>query len=225
MKKVVLSALAAACAALCAAAPAPRPDWKLPVLTLKYELTGGSIESPDPDEDILIPSSLRNTVSLRLKEDGPVDLGLSLRYSSKDYLVQSGDYQYLSVEHDGKVPVTGALDAGYLLGVRWLSSPELDSDGFSRDYVALKGGLGADLEIARGTSVSLDAAGQWDVHQADPKSRQVYGASLGFTSRLGQWNLSARYRGEARLALGAASAVDPSILNVGSLSFQWDPNR
>ena len=47
----------------------------------------------------------------------------------------------------------------------------------------------------------------------------------GFSSRLGQWILSARYRGEFRLPLGDASAAVPAVYNLGSISVQWDPNR
>jgi len=71
--------------------PAWSLDWKLPVFTLRYEAAGG--ESEDPDDETLQPSSLRNTVSLRVKEDvESASFGLTLRSSMKDYYLQAGDY-------------------------------------------------------------------------------------------------------------------------------------
>jgi hypothetical protein len=213
MKKGLLLA-----ALLAAGVSLPAMEWELPVVTMKYEVTGGSIESPDPDEDILIPSSFRNTVSLRIRESGrPIDLGLTVRYSSKDYLLQAGDYSYLSLEQDGKVALTPVLDLGYTAGGRLVSATE--------DYLALKGGIDGTLDLAKGTRLDVSLDAQADLHETAPASRQVYRASAGLSSRIGQYNLIVRYRGEARLPLGAPTEVVPSFLHVGSLSLQWDPNR
>ena len=47
--------------------------------------------------------------------------------------------------------------------------------------------------------------------------------TAGFTSRLGEWLLSARYRGELRSPLDASVGND--TYNTGGISLQWDPNR
>jgi hypothetical protein len=201
-------------------------DWKLPVVTLKYDVTGGSIESPDPDEDILIPSSLRNTVSLRIKESArPLDLGLTVRWSAKDYFEQSGDYSYLSLEQDARLDLGGGVDLGYVLGARLLTSPQTDGDGLSKDMLALTAGLDAQAAVVRGTRADLSLDARAELAEAGVKSRQVYRASTGLTSRIGQWLLGMRYRAEARLPASSPTLIAPSFLNVGSVSLQWDPNR
>ncbi|HEY9594585.1 MAG TPA: hypothetical protein VHE79_08910, partial [Spirochaetia bacterium] len=43
-------------------------SWDLPVTTLRYEVSEGQTE--DPDDETLEPSSLRHTVTLRVKETG-----------------------------------------------------------------------------------------------------------------------------------------------------------
>ena len=59
MKKCIILPLLFACL------PGWSLDWDLPVVTLKYEAAEGASE--DPDDETLEPSSLRNTVSMRVK--------------------------------------------------------------------------------------------------------------------------------------------------------------
>ena len=109
MKKSMVLLLFFACL------PAWSLDWKLPVFTLRYEAAEG--ESEDPDDETLQPSSLRNTVSLRVKEDvESASFGLTLRSSMKDYYLQAGDYSYLDLEHDGTFHLGEAWKLGYLWG-------------------------------------------------------------------------------------------------------------
>jgi hypothetical protein len=201
-------------------------DWKIPVFTLKYEVTEGTIEDPDPDEDIQIPSSLRNTVSLHLKEAAyPFTFGLTARYSTKDYLLQNGDYSYLTLDQDAKLAALDVLDLGLAFGGKWAYSPLPDSDGLSKDYLALKTRVEAGLELFKGTTLDIGLTAEYDLNTAEVKARQFYTAGVGLTSRLGEWLFSGRYRGVFRLPLGVSSTVQNTMLNEGSFSFQWDPNR
>ncbi len=193
---------------------------------MKYEVSRATIEDPDPDEDVLIPSSLRNTVSLRVKESAdPLSLALTVKYSAKDYLTQSGDYEYFSVDQDTGIALTDWLDLGFMFGVKKTDSPELDTSGLSKDNYALKGGIETAIRFLTGTSLELAFQGEYDSYEAWEKSRQIWSVGAGFTTRLGEWQFSTRYRGEFRFPLASSSVVDQSTLNTGSLSFQWDPNR
>jgi hypothetical protein len=209
---------------LFACLPAWSLDWKLPVFTLKYEAAEGASE--DPDDETLQPSSLRNTMSLRVKEDvESASFGLTLRGSVKDYYQQAGDYSYLDLEQDGTFHVGDAWRLDYLLGMKDMSFPELDSHGLPKDTLLLKAGTGAAFSMVKGTTLDVGTAGRWELAYNTEDSRQAYIFTTGFTSRLGEWLLGAHYRGEFRLPLGASSGVGSSAYNTGSLSFQWDPNR
>ena len=122
MKKSIVPLLLVVCL------PSWSLEWKLPVFTLKYEAAEG--ESEDPDDETLQPSSLRNTISLRVKEDAEeASFGLTLRGSVKDYYLQAGDYSYLDLEHDGTFHLGDAWKLGYTLGMKGMDFPELDPQG------------------------------------------------------------------------------------------------
>lgn len=209
-----------------ALSPAPALEWMLPTFALRYEITGGTIEDPDPDEDIMIPSSLRNSASLTIREKAnPLSLGLLVRWSAKDYLLQAGDYSYLSLEPDAKIELTDAFSLGASGTVKWAASPDLDSSGLSKDYLALKGGLEAVWKPCAGTTLDVSASAEYDVYQAMEKARQLYSVGAGFSSRLGELVLSVRYRGVFRMPLDGAALIVPTSLNTGAVSLQWDPNR
>jgi len=201
-------------------------DWKLPVFTLRHEISGGTIENPDPDEDILIPSSLRNTASLHIKQAAhPLVFDLTVRYSAKEYLLQSGDYSYVTLDQNTKLSLFDFLDLGLAFGGKWAYSPEPDSDGLSKDYTAFKTRGEAEIDLFKGTTLDIGITAEYDLYSAEVKTRQLYTAGAGLTSRLGEWLISGRYRGVFRLPLGDSSAVGSSYLNEGSFSLQWDPNR
>jgi hypothetical protein len=201
-------------------------DWELPVVTLRYGLTDGAAEDPVPDEDILVPASMRNTVELHIRESAdPLDLGFTLRYSAKDYLLQSGDYSYISAGQDVDLSITDAVDLGMSIGLKWLTSPEPDSSGLSKDTLTLNGGITADIDLAKGTGLDASVKAQYDLHAADVKSRQLYTAGVGFSSRLGQFLFGARYRGTLRLPMSVVTDVTMNMLHDVTLSLQWDPNR
>jgi hypothetical protein len=218
MKKSVVLLFAIACL------PSWSLDWKLPVFTMKYEAAEG--ESEDPDDETLQASSLRNTVSLRVKEDVEVaSFGLTVRGSVKDYYFQAGDYSYLDLEHDGSFRLGDAWKLGYTLGMKGMEFPELDSQGLSKDTFSLRAGTNAVFSVMKGTTMEAALAGRYELAENLIDSLQGYVLTTGFSTRLGEWLLGAHYRGAFRLPLGPLSQVGASAYHTASLSLQWDPNR
>jgi hypothetical protein len=220
MEKGVL--LAFAFAFSCAAATGL--DWKLPVVTARYEVAGGASE--DEEDGTLVPDSTRNTVSLRIKEDAsPAGLGLTLKYSVKDYVEENSDYSYVQVDQDAALRLSPLLKLGVLVGGKYATFGQLDGDLLSKDYLALKGGLDATFSLAKGTSLDAGLDARFSLAKEPSKTNQAYTVSTGFSTRLGEWTASARYRGEFRLGLGVANLAGLKANNQGSFSLQWDPNR
>jgi hypothetical protein len=126
------------------------------------------------------------------------------------------------LDHDGSVKISDLLRLEYLLGGKRTTFP---SGGASKDYLSLKAGSSATLRLAKATSIDAGLSARSDLSDAPERALQVYAISAGFASRLGEWRLSARYRGEVRLPLGALSEQGTDAYNTGSVSLQWDPNR
>jgi hypothetical protein len=217
MKKGVCALLALACL------PAWSLDWKLPVVTMRYEVAGGGSE--DPDDDTFEPSSLRNTVTFRVREEAdPATFGLGLTMSAKDYYQQSGDYSYVKVEHDASVRLGKPWKLGYTLGAKWMEYPQLDSHGLPKDALSLRAATIAELRLDRGTSLEAGVGARFGLTEDPADALQAYTASAGISARLGDWLLAARYRGEVRIPLGGASTGGLDTYHTGSVSLQWDPN-
>jgi hypothetical protein len=103
--------------------------------------------------------------------------------------------------------------------------PQLDSEGLPKDTLSLRAGTAAAFTVVRGTTLEAGTAGRWELADNEPDSLQAYVVTAGFSTRLGEWLLGARYRGEFRLPLGPSSGVGVSAYHTGSVSVQWDPNR
>jgi hypothetical protein len=218
MKKCIILLLGMACL------PAWSLDWELPVVTMKYEIAGGEVE--DPEDETLEPTSLRNTATLRIRQEAdPATFWLTLRTSAKDYYQEAGDYSYLEAEHEGTWRADEIWKLGYLLGVKRLEYAQPGADGLSDDNLTMKAGGSAVFTFMRGTSLEAGVSGRytWATNPADAQQR--YAVTTGFASRLGEWLLGVHYRGEFRLPMGATSSVGTRTYNTGSVSFQWDPNR
>jgi hypothetical protein len=197
----------------------------LPIFTVRYEGAAGAAE--DPDDDSFVASSLRNTVTFQLKETAdPAAFGLALTLSGKDYYLpadQSGDYSYIKVQHDGAVRIGDAWKLGYDIGVKAMDYGALDSQGLSKDVVTTSVGGTASLLVVKGTSLEAGMAGRYAA-AANPTDSLLTGVmTAGFSSRLGEWLLSARYRGELRIPLDPSAGSDS--YNTAAVSLQWDPNR
>ncbi len=222
MKKGALLVLGALAALPGAAGPSF--DWQLPVTTLRVETAAGTEE--DPEEETLLPSSIRNTVSVRVREEAdPALFGLTLRGSWKDYFLQAGDYWYLEADQDGSLRLSDAVKLGYTLGVKDAHWPELDSQGMPKDFLALKAGVNTVLTIVRGTTLDTGVNGRWEIAANDTSALQVYVLSAALSSRIGEWVFGVRYRGELRLPLGSESAVTFTSYHTAAFSLEWDPNR
>jgi hypothetical protein len=198
-------------------------DWELPVVTLRGEVAEGAAES-DAEAGELETSSERATVTLTVRESAdPLDLAWILRWSAKDWLTQAGDYAYLEALQEARLAATDALRLTAGAGVKRMRHPEGGVP--STDWTALQAKLGADLEVVRGVSLELGLDGRWEVHDDEAESRQRWTGSAALATRLGGWQLEARWRGEWRLPLGGATGVEASTLHTGSVSLRWDPNR
>jgi hypothetical protein len=198
--------------------PAGALDWNLPVFTVRYEVAGGGLEGPD--DGTFEASSLRNTVTLHVKEEAdPATFGLGFTVSAKDYYQQSGDYSYLKVEHDASVRLSEPLKLGYVLGAKWLTYPQPDAEGLSKDALTLHAGGTAAVRLAQGTSLEAGLAARYSLTENPADAAQAYAASAGVIARLGDWRFTARYRGEFRFPVAGLDTY-----HTGSLSLQWDPN-
>jgi hypothetical protein len=223
MKKVMIALPVVSVFLAVFIAPVRSLDWSLPVFTVRYEVAGGASE--DPDDDSLEASSLRNTVSVHLKEESdPATLGLGLSYSGKDYYQQSGDYSYFKVEHDAAFRLGDPWKLGYTLGVKWMTYPEPDSQGMSKDALWLSAGATTAVKLAPGTGVEAGVTSRFALTDDPADARQGYAASAALSTRIGDWLLGARYRGEIRLPLGSGSLASPDLYHTASLSLRWDPN-
>jgi hypothetical protein len=210
---------------LIACAPAWPLDWSLPVFTLRYEAAGGESEDPD-EEDSLLPSSLRNTMSLHIKEDaGSAAFGLTLKGSNKDYFLQTGDYSYMEIMHDGSFHLGDAWTLGYLVAMKSIEYPQGYANGLSKDAVSLKAGTTASVSFGGGFGIEAALTGRFVLADNPPADAQAYVLSAGLSSRFGTWLMGVRYRGEFRLPLGSASAVGSNMYHTAGLSLQWDPGR
>jgi hypothetical protein len=207
---------------LAAAATGWALEWQLPVVTLKGEASGGSLESYE-DEGVLEPSSRRGTATLTIRESAdPLDLAWVFRWSAKDWLTQAGDYTYLEAGQEARFAVSKGLKLSGEAGVKRMEHPEGAVP--STDWTAIRAKLGADLAVVRGTTVEVGLDGRWEVHDDPAESRQRWTGSAAVTTRFGGWLLDARWRGEFRFPLGGATGVEASTLHTGSVSFRWDPN-
>ena len=209
----------------CMSLPAWSLDWKLPVFTVRYEAAGGAAE--DPDDESFLASSLRNTVTFQVKETAdPATFGLALTLSGKDYYLpanQSGDYSYVKVEQDGTIRIGDAWKLGYEMNVKAIEYPSLDSHGLSKDVVAAGLGCTASLLVVKGTSLEAGMTGRYSAAENTADSLTNWVMTAGFSSRLGEWLLSARYRGELRFPLD--TSMGANSYNTAAISLQWDPNR
>ena len=123
----------------------------LPVFYLRYS-GGTGAEELDEDDAGLEPASLRNSISLRIKEELSRDLvtNLTLYYSTKRYYDEPGDYDYFYLKPEASLELTDRVTLEALLRSKWVSYDEPDTDGDSEDHTHLTGRRGTTREPLRG---------------------------------------------------------------------------
>ena len=190
---------------------------------MRYEVAGGSLE--DPEEETLEPSSLRNTASFRMKEEAdPAMLGVGITLSGKDYYRQSGDYSYVKVDHDASFRVSDPLKLGYTLSIKKMAYPDPDAGGLSKDSLSLAAGATAAIRLRPGTTLDGGLGGRFALTDNHADAGETWTGSIGLSTRMGDWQVAARYRGQVRLPLTTVSDLRRSLYHVASVSLQWDPN-
>jgi hypothetical protein len=210
----------------CAAVPAGADEWKLPVVTLRYETARGVEE--EEEEGTLEPSYTRNTLSLRVKEE----LGrrfratLVTRLSGKDFQDPGeDDYWYLAVVPGLEWSFGSVFGLGTELSVRSAEFDGTDAGGLSRDYLDLGSRFFADWKIRPNLKLDAWLRSTYSLYENELRTRQAYSFAVGLTGRWGQWTVGARYRGIARFPLGDSSEQQMGGYHLGSLNVSWDPNR
>jgi hypothetical protein len=199
-------------------------DWALPVFSVRYEVAGGVSE--DPDEEIALPSSLRNSVVFQIKESSDAaSFDLAVQESAKDYFLQNGYYSYFRLEQGGSFDLGKQWKLAYDLSLKRMEYPLPDSEGLSKDSLAMNGGATVSFAPVKGTSLEAGLSARYSLADNAGDALQTYVMSAAVTTRLGEWLLAARYRGEVRGALGPLSTMAGNAYHTGSVSLQWDPNR
>ncbi len=200
---------------------------KLPVFYLRYT-AGIGMEEPDYEEAAALePSSVRNSVSLRIKEELSRALvgNLTLYYSTKDYKDGIADYRYFYLKPEMSLDLTDRLTLETELRSKWVSYDEPASATVSSDYLQLTGGVSTTYEPVRGTRITGLVKSGFDLYENDAKSQQTWAAGLRVLSRLDGVTVGASYRGTLYTPLGAASAESTSLTNELGVTLTWDPNR
>ena len=200
-------------------------DAKLPVFYLRYS---GGVGSEEPEEDVgLEPASLRNSVSLRIKEEFSRAMvsNLTLFYSTKDYYDQAGDYTYFYLKPEISYDLTDRVTLETEIRSKWVYYADRDSDDLSKDYLELTGGLATTYEPVRGTRITGSLRSGFDLYENEAKSEQSYALGLRILSRLHSVTVGGNYRGILYTPLGSASEESRNLTSEFGVSLNWDPNK
>jgi hypothetical protein len=221
-----MNARLAAIAVIALAVPllCPAQEPKLPVFFLRYDGGVGSeqIEPEDVEEEMLEPSSQRHKVTLRIKEQWSDSLTTNLytAVSRKEYYLKSGSYTYFYLNPELAWDVTDRLQWCTGLRSKWTVFDDL------QDLTSLLARTELTFRAPFGVKLFPFFEGIFDLYQDEQKGQATYIGGLGLESRLGSsWRLTARYRGIARVPLGAGSEVANRFNQEFGLNLSWDPNR
>lgn len=206
--------------------PAHGDEWKLPVVTLRYETAAGVEE--EEEEGTLSAAYWRHSVAIRVKEErgGSFRATVTGRLSWKDFTADDvDDYWYVGVVPGLEWSLGRVLGVGAEFSVKraLFGSDPASPDG--RDYLDLGPKLFADWTIVPGLKLDAWLRSTYSLYEDETNSRQAYSFGAGLTGRRGQWSVGARYRGTGRYPLGEASGREFGGYHVGSLNVSWDPNR
>lgn len=208
------------------AALAQAQGTRLPVFYLRY--TGGvGFEELDDDDVGLEPSSVRHSVSLRIKEQFSRLLtgNLTLFYSTKDYAGSTADYSYFYLKPDLSVELSDRLTLDGQVRSKWVSYDEPALSPDSRDYLQVTGGIATTYEPVRGTRITASANSGFDLCDDEARSEQSYGMGLRVVSRLRNVTFGGSYRGTLYVPLGSASEQTTDLSSEFGVNLTWDPNK
>ena len=200
-------------------------QWKLPVVTLRYETAAGVEE--EEEEGTLSAAYWRHSLALRVKEErGGFRATVSGRLSWKDFTVDDDDdYWYFAVVPGLEWSIGRVLGVEAELSVKRAVFGETVDPADGRSYLDLGPRLFADWTIVRGLKLDAWLRSTYSLYQDPASSRQAYSFGAGLTGRRGQWSVGARYRGTARYPLGEDSGREFGGYHVASVNVSWDPNR
>ncbi len=194
-----------------------------PEITTKYEIQQGSDE--DEIEDYLLPSSMRNSISVRLKEHFSNKLwnAVLLKYSIKDYYNKTGDYSYFNLNNELSWKISSSFKMGVNFLSRWVYFADPDTNGQPKNYVTIGGKLLGLYKILPGLAFNTWMKANYNLYKDVEKSREEYTVSIGLKSKWNKLSWNTKYRGVLREPLGKLSAQDSSFLNYGSVTATWKP--
>jgi hypothetical protein len=197
---------------------------RLPVFFLRYEGGLGSeeIEPEEAEDEQLEASSQRHKVVLRIKEQWSESLltNLYTAVSRKEYFYQSGSYTYFYLNPELAWDITDSLQWSTGLRSKWLVFDDL------QDLTSLLARTELAFKARGGLRVVPFIEGIFDLYEDRQKAQATYVGGLGLESRLvGAWRFSARYRGIARVPMGAESTVAERFNQEFAVNLSWDPNR
>ena len=151
---------------------------ELPVVTLKYDGSTGTEE--DEEEGVLIPSSLKNGFSLKVREEfsEQVKADLLMVYVIKDYFEGAGDYSYYYLKPALYLALRERWNLDLSFRSKWHNYAYPDSRDLPKDYLALTPALTLAFKPVKGTKISAALKGDYGLYQNETKTRQAHAMSL-----------------------------------------------
>lgn len=191
----------------------PLLAFEPPVITATYETARGIEEDDEAD---LQPDYVRHTVLVSARQE----LGERARLTTPVRVTRRHDPQIaaaaslaVSLQPRLDLELSERLDLGTELILRHADDPQL---------VTLGGRVASSLKLG---AVTLNGwlKPLYDDYRDQPeRNRQRYTASVGLVYRQDAVRVSGRYRGTARMGLGAESEVDLRLSHLVSLSLRLD---
>lgn len=201
----------------------------LPVFYLKYDGGVGSqkIEQEQgEDEEQIEPSSYRNTINLRVKEQfSPiVTANLYTAFSRKEYLFDKGSYFYVYLNPDLAWQLTEAIKFYGGFRSKWTFYDELDSKGLSKNVNALLAKANLTFKLIDGLKLTPSFQTVFDLYENTAKLKQTYTFGINIDTKLDHIALGAKYTGILQYPLGDQSTVAYLFNNQFRINLTWDPN-
>lgn len=199
-------------------------EMKLPVFYLKYNAALGSEETEDEEME---ESSHRHTLSLRVKEEFSPKFTANLltAYSSKDYLLRTGDYKYFYLNPYFTIDLTDKIRWYNGFRTKWILYDKGDSSDPDKDYTSIYYTTRLAFSPISQLKITPSVKGVYDLYHNPAKSKQTYTFGLDLDARLESVTLGGGYKAITRFPLKEESEVPVRLNNQISVSLSWDPNK